>query len=212
MSSRTRSVLAMSREALEHDIQEYAELYVRAGYLTRTEAVEALVETMIDDAGLSDEAVRAAAGAAVDQWFARVNDEATQWGITDNDCLALAAADLERFGILFRENYSCCQNCGFGEIEEEIAASRDNGSEYRGFAFFHEQDTESAVRGDGLHLAYGAVGEFADEPAYDEAAVAVGHEIVDALRRAGLRPRWNGRIEQRIEIRKIRWQRVPPTD
>jgi hypothetical protein len=62
------------------------------------------------------------------------------------------------------------------------------------------QSTESAVAGGGIVLNYGAVHN-------NEAdALAIGHEVVDTLRRHGLRPVWNGTWEQRLEV-PMDWKR-----
>jgi hypothetical protein len=73
----------------------------------------------------------------------------------------------------------------------------------RGYAFYHEQDTESAAGGGGLYLNYGSCDEGT------EAAVAIGHEIVAALKAKGLDPDWNGSLEKRIGL-PLDWKRRGP--
>lgn len=126
-------------------------------------------------------------------WRERAAAQA-DWGTTDCDRLTAAFADLDRSGIVAREHFSCCQNCG----THEIWAEADD--ETRGYAFFHFQDTESAVDG-ALYLSYGAR---ADPP---ESTVAIGHEIVKALEAHGLRTDWNGSEKQRICITDLNWQK-----
>ena len=70
----------------------------------------------------------------------------------------------------------------------------------RGYTFFHEQDTESAVEGHGLMLNYGS-----DD--YDRAgSVAIGREIARVLRAHRLRVTWNGDFDRRIAV-KLDWKR-----
>jgi hypothetical protein len=62
------------------------------------------------------------------------------------------------------------------------------------------QDTERAVSGSGLLLNYGSV------RAGKEALTAVGHEVVDVLRRHGLETEWDGKPSTRIGI-VLDWKR-----
>jgi hypothetical protein len=74
---------------------------------------------------------------------------------TDCDRLDRAFAVLERSGIVSRQNFSCCTNCGVAEIHDEMEEARRVGVYGRGYVLYHEQDTESAVAGGGICLAYG---------------------------------------------------------
>src|SRR5438270_300390 len=83
-------------------------------------------------------------------------------------------ADLESAGIVCRQNFTCCGNCGGAEIGDEIEQQRELGREICGYTFFHWQDTERAVEGNGLYLSYGSIlhGE--------KAALAAGHQVAAA--------------------------------
>lgn len=113
---------------------------------------------------------------------------------TDCDRLDAAFAVLEEEGVVARQNFTCCATCGASEIWDEIEAAQDEGIAVEGYAFFHMQDTESAVEGHGLYLNYGACEQG------DEAAVAMGHRIVAALDDQGLATDWDGRRDQRIAV------------
>ena len=66
--------------------------------------------------------------------------------------------------------------------------------------FFHDQDVEGIV-GDGeMYMSYGSSSKG------DAAAVAIGHEIVAALKKAGITTEWDGRIERRIGV-KLDWKK-----
>jgi hypothetical protein len=110
---------------------------------------------------------------------------------TDCDRLDLAFADLNRGGIVCRQNFSCCGNCGVHKIGAEIAEEREQGLNVRGYAFYHMQDTDSF---------YGA-----NEDG-EVAALAIGHEIVEALKRHGLNASWNGAWSKRIQV-PMDWKR-----
>jgi hypothetical protein len=119
---------------------------------------------------------------------------------TDCDRLDWAFAELDRAGIVARQNFTCCSTCGHCEIWDEIEQAREE-HPVEGYAFYHMQDTESAVAGGGLFLAYGAVENG------EEALIAVGRKIVLAMERSGLRTEWNGKTNTRIQIVDLDWKR-----
>lgn len=120
--------------------------------------------------------------------------------VTDYDKLDAAFSALEEAGVVSRQNFTCCGSCGSAEIWDEVDEAKRLGRPVRGYAFFHQQDTESAVDGYGLYLAYGAC------EAGSKASLGVGHEIVQALDAKGLKTDWNGRIEKRIGV-QLDWKR-----
>jgi len=120
--------------------------------------------------------------------------------VTDYDKLDAAFAALEKSGVISRQNFTCCGSCGAAEIWDEVEQAKRLGRVARGYAFFHQQDTDAAVEGDGLYLNYGAC---EDTP---EAIIAVGREIVQALEVKGLKTDWDGRLEKRIGV-QMDWKR-----
>lgn len=88
----------------------------------------------------------------------------------------------------------------WNEIWGEMAEAQTLGVAVRGYAFYHLQDTEAAVEEHRLCLGYGALLEG------EAAALAVGHEIVEALNEAGLATEWNGEWSRRIEV-MLDWKR-----
>ncbi|MEC3909649.1 hypothetical protein U5A82_03960 [Sphingobium sp. CR2-8] len=121
--------------------------------------------------------------------------------MTDCDRLDAAFAALEEEGIVARQNFTCCGTCGATEIWDEIEAAQDEGMVVEGYAFFHMQDTESAVEGHGLYLNYGACGE-----GEEAAAIAIGHRIVEQLEAQGLTTDWDGQMAQRIGV-SLEWKK-----
>lgn len=127
--------------------------------------------------------------------------EQAHWPIvTDCERLDAAFAALERAGVVCRQHFTCCGSCGAATIWDEMAAAEDAGAKVLGYAFFHAQDTEAAIAGDGLFLSYGAV---ADGP---EAAEAIGRAIVDELEAKGLETAWDGQWTRRIFV-AMDWKR-----
>ncbi len=127
--------------------------------------------------------------------------------VTDCDRLDAAFEELTRSGIVGRQNFTCCQNCGFAEIGAEIDVEQARGIFPRGFAFYHQQDTEGAAEGDGshgLHLSFGAM--TTDKALYEPAAIAIGREVVATLVRHGLVCEWDETLGKRIAV-KLNWKR-----
>lgn len=127
--------------------------------------------------------------------------EQARWPVvTDCERLDAAFAGLERAGIVCRQHFTCCGSCGAAAIWDEMAAAEERGVRVRGYAFFHAQDTEAVMAGDGLFLSYGAV---AEGPA---AVEAIGHAVVEALEAKGLETAWDGQWTRRIFV-AMDWKR-----
>src|SRR5262249_907201 len=114
-----------------------------------------------------------------DTLFAEHGAAQQSWAATtDSDRLSAAFQELGRTGVAAREVFACCQNCGHAEILDGYRKDQLP----RAYVFYHQQDADRGVAGEGLYLAYGA---------RDNQESFVG-EVVDALRRNGLEPQWNG--------------------
>lgn len=172
---------------------------LRAGYLGDAAIVKALVEAWKDQIPAKE--IRAEARRVLPQ--ARAEHMARQRGwpkVTDCDRLDKAFAELERSGILTRQDYWCCGTCGCAAIYDEMQELVRKKKRARGYTFFHAQDTQAVVEGESLFLNYGAVDCTA------AGGVAIGKEVVRVLRKHGLKPKWSGKIEQRIRV-TMKWQR-----
>jgi hypothetical protein len=181
------------------EMRRYIDSLVAAGFTPEGEIASAAVYYMegeADPALLTREAgrmTREALGA----------HRAAQAGwpeVTDCDRLDAAFATLEASGVIVRQDWTCCGTCGAAEIWDEIETAERQGRTVRGYAFYHQQDTERATEGDGLYLNYGAREDS------DAAAVAIGHEIVAALEAKGLTTQWEGVISKRIGV-GLDWKR-----
>jgi hypothetical protein len=127
--------------------------------------------------------------------------EQAGWGSsTDCDRLDEAFAALNRQGIVARQNFSCCNNCGFAEIWDEIENEEER-QPVEGYVFYHLQGTECAIESGQLLLAYGCVAE--DEAVF----VRVANKIVEELRRVGLDAKWQGTARHPIVVDGIVWQK-----
>jgi hypothetical protein len=127
--------------------------------------------------------------------------EEVGWGpTTDCDHLDSAFAALNAQGIVARQNFSCCNNCGFTEIWDEVEKEEEQ-HPVEGYVFYHLQCTEEAIRTGQLLMAYGSVEE---DP---QAFLEVANKIVAELRNAGLNASWGGTDCHPIVVDGLVWRR-----
>lgn len=168
---------------------------VTAGFEQEAEIIQSGVDYLMDEA--PEDTLRFYAEQFTrEELEAHKARQAARPEVTDCDRLDRAFAELEESGIVARQNFTCCQNCGHHEIGEEIEAAAKNGRKSHGYTFYHMQDTESAVEGSGVFLAYGGESD----------SIAVGKEVVATLERHGLKVVWDGSLETRIYVR-MDWKR-----
>lgn len=182
-----------------------ARILVRGGYDT----IEGIEEILFDHAqdiaeSLSQRDLQLAVRETLVLAVTELTREQAQWPtLTDYDRLKAAFETLEDEGIVARENFTCCGNCGVAEIGEEIEDYQSQtGRAAVGYVFFHQQDTENAVEGYGLHFNYGS----AEEDWTEEKSLAVGQRLYNVLQAVGLTPDWDGSISRRVSV-KIDWKR-----
>lgn len=173
-------------------VERYASEKWREGFLSRDEVINMTLDA------LDDEYPGSSAIDRVERAFERAaaqlaSEQATWPPVTDCDRLTEVFAKLDRAGIVAAENFSCCNNCGHGEMLSEIEQERLT-RPVRGYAFYHAQDTERAVQGGGLYVRYGS--DIDD----DAASVLVGREVFNALSEAGFKPEWNGSDSEAIFV------------
>ena len=182
-------------------IEAYVQALVAAGYDDRQTIIECGRDYLVDEGG--EDAAPLPLPVLVDRLIASQIAAQQSWPqVTDCDRLDTAFTKLEASGIVARQNFACCQTCGFAEIGAEVDDVTDAGGTVRGITFFHQQDTEGAVAGHSLHLSYGAMDDKGD-------ACVIARDVVAALNREGLQANWDGTSAQRIEV-VLNWQRRFP--
>ena len=199
---------------MDEDTLAFIDRSVRSGFRTRNEIIESVAE-YADEAVLDQMDVIAAVDAMIEEHRL----EASTWPAeTDNDRLDRAFAQLDASGVIARQDFACCQSCGQAEIWDEV----DEPAAWRGYVFFHQQDTERAVEGDGLYLGFGTskhgiktsilglLRPRARPASPSGADEAIGREIVAALAASGLRARWDGSVATRILVEPFHWRRRSP--
>lgn len=184
----------MTDPGVEAEATANARLLVACGYLEADEVAEAIVDMQEDFGGgdgpeqLTQEQAREIVDAV---WRARIAEQAAWPARTDVDALEAAFEALEDGGIVAREDFACCAQCGHAEIRGEME------EDSRGYVFFHQQRTEAAVLDGELYLYYGAR---SPHPAED-----VAREITERLRGEGLSVEWDGDTGKAVVVKPIVW-------
>ena len=191
----------MDETELFEEIHSFIAGEILEGFRTDDEIIESAVESFEDETGRDDlqpEIERIVAELSASHHAQQVGWESR----TDCDRLDEAFVTLENQGIVARQNFSCCSNCGHAEIGNEIQQTKAK-RDVLGYTFYHMQDTERATGGS-LYLAFGAV-----KPG-PEPIIHVGRAIVEILRQAGLKTEWDENPNNRILITDLDWKRRRP--
>lgn len=195
------------------DAAARARILVAGGYLDPAEIAEALVdefsepesesEPESDSNSDSESGSDSDEGAGLEYpravritetvWRERFAEQAGWPETTESDAIEEAFEELEDRHIVARADFTCCANCGHGEIHDEL----DEDS--IGYVFFHNQSTDRAVAEGQLYLYYGACEQ--------ERAAEVGGLIVAELMAAGLPVEWSGDPGKAIVVGPIEWRR-----
>jgi hypothetical protein len=157
------------------------------------------VDEMIDDL-LEDDCNETMLRAAVGPEFAAKAKAEQAWPArTDCDRLDKAFATLQSLGVIAVQHAGMTISEGITEVSEVLHLRGSEG--VIGYCFYHGQDLERAVAGNGLMIAFGAINEGASEKA------EIGRLVKDRLERHGFVVAWNGDPETRLEIPDIDWKR-----
>lgn len=188
--------------ASEAEARSFVDRYVsekwREGFLSRDDVINWVADAVDDEypGSIAIEGIEDALDRAAKQLE---REQATWPAVTDCDRLTQVFAKLDRAGIVAAENFSCCNNCGHGEMVAEMEQERLS-RPVHGYAFYHAQDTERAAQGDGLYVRYGADTE------EEEANARVGHDIFQAFTESGFAPKWDGSSSEAIFV-PITWRK-----
>lgn len=174
-------------------ILDAIKVHVWGGFDTPDEVQEMISDILEDDA--DEDMLRK----SVDIEFGKKSEAEKTWPkITDFDRLDRAFKALKDKGVL------CLHNAGYtmsdGHDNSNEALGNFPKGQFFGYCFYHGQDTERAVFGDGLMLAYDHVE--GDVPDKIKVAEALKKELVNA----GFTIEWDGTTDQRINIPNFDWK------
>lgn len=165
--------------------------------------IDAMINQQAEDGGGFD--VRAVKAFVAETLAKKRRAEAGWPETTDCDRLDRAFDRLHGQGILALQCAGSTLDDGMQWVNDQLAHESVADGQYTGFCFFHSQDIDHALDGDGLCLAFGPIDS--DE---EKDAVSVGHRVCEALRHEGLETLWNGSVETRIGLPRFCWQRRTP--
>lgn len=169
---------------------------VWSAFYDRDRAIESVWENYFD----SDEAGEEQAEKLVDAEFERKLAAEKTWDAeTECDRLDRVFERLNEAGIIALHNAGYTQSDGISDVAD-VWHGGGKSPDVVGYCFYHEQDTERAVSGDGLTLAFGEI--HGDQ----EKGLDIGKKICEELRDENLSFEWNETVAERIHLDKIVWR------
>jgi hypothetical protein len=190
-----------TQDELRADLREQVEVAVLGGYMSDEEMLTSLEEFATHELKDSAEVEQLLAYARRRLEEHRV-EEAGWTEPSVNDAIDRAFEELNRQGILALQDAGYTLSEGWSEAK---AVAERSSELLRGATFFHGQDVERGVLGEGLMLAFGA---FEDDPKrHDEASLAIAREVRETLARHGIETEWNGSVKTRIQIPPFEWRK-----
>jgi hypothetical protein len=181
------------------DLRSFIAARVREGFDSVHEIVEHATRYAEENLGRQDLAREIRRLTA--ELLAEHETEQSDWpSPADCDRLNEAFATLNDQGIVARQDFSCCNNCGFGEIWAEVE-KEERLRPVEGYVFYHLQATRRAVETGRLLIAYGSLGERLED------MQRVASQVVAELRRVGLDASWEGTERHPIVVSGIVWRR-----
>ena len=172
---------------------------VRSGFYGRQRLIEVFTEEMYAPGELDANDVVS----AIDAQFAEYEKEKLTYpATTDCDRLDVAFAKMNERGVIAIQNAGYTQSDGYDDVGEVYSQHSEKES-ILGYCFYHGQDLERAISGDGLYFAFGPV-----DPANEQTVgVDVGEIVREELENAGLSVDWDGTFEKRLSVPKLNWQK-----
>ena len=184
---------------IRDQMKDLIRIQVAGGFSPEEEIVEYAVGSYQDDLPVEDliPLARQLTAEAIERHLAGQTD----WPeVTDWDRLNAAFEELSESGIVAKHNGVCCQTCAVHEAYQEMTRLIEQGRDIRGYTFYHEQDTESAVDNGAVCLAYGSTKR------WKWSKLSIGKEVARVVKSHGLRVDWNGSLKRRITV-FLDWKR-----
>lgn len=176
---------------------------VRGGFEDEDELLEDLEQRVEDELGEADGALVEALEAHARKLFREQRAREAGWSEpTMNDAIDQAFEELNARGIVAMQNAGYTMSEGWSDVNE-VASYQD--TRPRGAVFYHGQDLERGIEGQGLMLAFGAYER--DDAKHDAASIAIAREVCETLARHGVPTEWNGSVDKRIRILPFEWRK-----
>lgn len=140
-------------------------------------------------------------------------NQRNQKALHDRDALDRAFKAMRRWGLIARQNYSCCQGCAGYEIASQLKTKIEAGKDVsgvKGACFYTRQDAESRDANKPFYLSFGPV-EISglDKPVMlGGTAEEVGNTVCEILDKFGISFAWSGDGDTRIRVMPKGWEEV----
>ncbi|WP_111683819.1 DUF6891 domain-containing protein [Winogradskyella tangerina] len=185
---------------IKSEVLERLELDVKFGFENKYELFENLIDMFydvedFDETWLKDE---------IESKIAEHINQSRNWERpTDFEKLRDAFDELNANGIVGLHKAGYTRQDGEDDCMEIIEELSSLGINAKGYCYYHTQDLERLIEGDNL-LYLG----FDSHNGEDESAVHVAEEIVEVLRQSEFNVKWNGSLNNRIEVSGIEWKKI----
>lgn len=176
---------------------------VRSGFYSLEEIQTNIIEE-IEDNGFEDEITEEWAYNQINEVYGELLKESEIWGTNTKTNRLIAAFDELAASKIVALHYSgFTTDDGEYEVEEVERTLIDNDEKSEGYCFYHGQDMERAVRGEGLYITFQKLNNVSDVVSRE-----VAKKIVDVLEKHDLKVDWNGKTTSRIFLPEFKWERV----
>lgn len=176
---------------------------VRSGFYS-LEEVQANIIVEIEDNGFEDEISEEWAYEHINNVYDEMIKESESWeDNTQTQRLIDAFDELAASKIIAIHYPGYTDEDGEYEVNEIERALIDNDHKSEGYCFYHGQDLEGAVRGEGLYLTFQKINNVSDAVCKE-----VAKKIIAVLEKHQLKVDWNGKANTRIFLPDFKWQKI----
>lgn len=180
---------------------------VRSGFYSLEDIQNSIIEE-IEDNGFEDEISEDWAYEQIDNVYRELCTESEAWeSPTQTERLIAAFDELAEKRIIALHYAGYTTGDGEYEVVEVERALRENNEKSEGYCFYHGQDLERAVRGEGLFLAFQKIDNESDVVSKE-----VAKKVIEVLEKNGFTVEWNGKANARILLPSFKWERVYDED
>lgn len=180
---------------------------VRSGFYSLEDIQNNIIEE-IEDNGFEDEISEDWAYKQINAVNEELLKESESWGEnTQTNRLIAAFDELAESKIIALHYTGYTMDDGEYEVIEVERTLNDNNEKSEGYCFYHGQDLERAVRGDGLNISFQKINNESDVVSKE-----IAKKIVAVLEKHDLKVDWNGKALSKILLPEFKWQRIYDED
>jgi len=180
---------------------------VRSGFYSLEEIQVNIIEE-IEDNGFEDEISEHWAYEHIDLVYKQLLEESTSWGeSSDTNRLIAAFDELAESKIIAIHFAGYTTDDGEYEVAEIERVLIDNDEQSEGYCFYHGQDLERAIRGEGLYISFQKINNVSDV-----ISKQVARKIIAILEKHNLKVKWDGKATSKILLPEFKWHRIYDDD